>query len=158
MARSDDGSNRDARMGVIGAIYRLHGALRSNFAGPNSSTGLILLEALVLGVVVINKEPPTVSDIGRVLGFSRQSVQRVVNKLLDMELLTAAPNPRHKKAPLFVATDSGRARMESVQAKSRVLADQLIDPFDDARAERLLAELDALLTAIQAHSDPDDDG
>lgn len=137
-------------MAMIAMVYRVHGSLRSLFAGPNANTGLVLLEALALGTIYGDSNPPTVSEIGRELGFSRQSVQRAVNKLVDLGLIEALPNPRHKKAPVFVATHAGAERMKLVQAPSRQLAADLAATFDDARAQALLSELDDLLAAIRA--------
>lgn len=142
--------NHDYRMALIATTYRLHGALRSIFAGPHANTGLVLLEALVLGTIFNDPHPPTVSEIGRALGFSRQSVQRAVNKLVTLDLVCAAPNPRHKTAPLFVVTEAGAARMLMVEAPSRRLAAELEDSFDDMRAQRLLEEMTDLLAAITA--------
>lgn len=140
----------DARMALIATTYCLHGALRSSFAGPQANTGLVLLEALALGTICNDPHPPTVSEIGRALGFSRQSVQRAVNKLVSLDLVRAAPNPRHKTAPLFVVTEAGATRMLMVEAPSRRLAAELADSFDDMRAQRLLEEMTDLLAAITA--------
>lgn len=144
-------------MVLIAMVYRVHGSLRSMFAGPNANTGLVLLEALALGAIHGDSAPPTVSDIGRELGFSRQSVQRAVNKLVELDLVEALPNPRHRKAPVFVTTAAGVERMALVQVPSRQLADDLAATFDDARAQALVDELDALLSAIRGCGGADRD-
>jgi DNA-binding MarR family transcriptional regulator len=141
---------RNPRSDLIGLIYRLHGSLRSRFAGPNAGTGLVLLEALVLVVVMDAPEPPTVSDIGRQLGYSRQSVQRAVNKLVDLALLESLDNPRHKRAAIYVVTPEGRDRTLLVREPADRLADELEAEFGDARARALVRELVQLLRCINA--------
>lgn len=145
-------------MALIGMVYRLHGSLRSLFAGPNANTGLVLLEALALGSIHNAGTPPTVSEIGRELGFSRQSVQRAVNKLVELGLARSLANPRHKKAPVFIATKAGAERMALVQAPSRQLAADLAPHFDDTRTQQLIDELDDLLAAIRACGQPQGTG
>ncbi|QIG80978.1 MarR family winged helix-turn-helix transcriptional regulator [Stakelama tenebrarum] len=149
-------SNRDPRVDLIAMVYRLHGAMRNRFAGPNANTGLVLLEALVLGAIVVNRDPPTVPEIGRMLGFTRQSIQRAVNKLIALELVEPRANPRHKRAPIFVATQAGRDRMREVQRPSEALAEELAAEFDVARATALRDELAALLSAVQRCASPTD--
>lgn len=141
---------KEPRVILIGMIYRLHGSLRNLFAGPNANTGLVLLEALTLSIVGAEREAPTVSDIGRKLGFSRQAIQRAANKLLELSLVETRPNPNHKRAPVFVTTALGDQRILEVRAPAQHLADSLANEFDDARSLRLILELDDLLAAIGA--------
>jgi DNA-binding MarR family transcriptional regulator len=137
---------------IIASIYLLHGSLRSHFGGPRGNTGLVLLEALVLGAVVSTPTPLTVPDIGRMLGYSRQAIQRAANKLIELKLLETAANPNHKRASVYRATNKGRGLMSEVQVPTLELATTLTDEFDLARAQRLNADLQALLVAIKAHA------
>jgi len=50
----------------------------------------------------------TVPDIARVMGQSRQAVQRLSNEMLGDGLLKAQPNPEHKRAKLLTLTDKGK--------------------------------------------------
>lgn len=150
MTRTGDG--RDPRMDLIAVIYRLHGAMRSLFAGPPSGVKMVLLEALVLGAIVHDAEPPTVSQIGRELGYSRQSVQRAVNKLVEVGLVERQENPRHKRAPIFVPTTAGVVRMHEVQRCSRELAEYLSAAFPDKRSNKLLGELRDLAAGIDTYA------
>lgn len=144
---------RDPRMDLIAMVYRLHGVMRSLFSGPPSGVKLVLLEALVLGAIVNDAEPPTVSQIGRELGYSRQSVQRAVNKLAEVGLVERRENPRHKRAPVFVPTADGIVRMHEVQRTSRELAQYLSAAFPDERSESLLGELQDLAAAVDTYGE-----
>jgi DNA-binding MarR family transcriptional regulator len=63
----------------------------------------------------------TVPVIGRRLGLTRQSVQRIANALVADGLATFAANPHHTRSSLFVLTPAGR---------------QVLDEINDAAAER----------------------
>ncbi|MFM5931087.1 MAG: MarR family winged helix-turn-helix transcriptional regulator [Novosphingobium sp.] len=139
---------RDSRRQLIGLIYRVHGNLRSLFSGPVAGADLALLEALALATIDATPQPLTVSQIGRELGFLRQSVQRAVSKLVELGLVEAQPNAAHKSAPVFVITDAGRQRMLSIETPAQELADSLAGIFDDARAAALCRELSDLRKAI----------
>lgn len=143
-------AQRDPRSELIAVIYRLHGSLRSLFAGPNAKTGLVLLEALALVVIMDAPDPPTVSEVGRVLGYSRQSVQRAVNKLAELGLVRTVDNPRHKRAPIYIATPEGVERTRLVRMPALSLAGQLATDFSDQDTDRLVRELHRLLDCIVA--------
>lgn len=144
---------RDPRMELIAMIYRLHGAMRSLFDGPPSAVRLVLLEALVLGVIVNDVEPPTVSQIGRELGYSRQSVQRAVNKLLELGFVARRDNPQHKRSPMIVPLKPGIECMAQVQESSNKLAIFLAEQFPDDRTAGLVGELQELASAINAYGE-----
>lgn len=140
----------DPRRELIAMVYRLHGSLRSLFAGPHSSTGLVLLEAMVLASVATADHPPTVSQVARELGYLRQSVQRAMNKLTILGLIERRPNSQHKASPVFVLTEQGHDRMHDVRRPSQMLANRLAPHFPADRAEFLLAEMRALNAAISS--------
>ncbi len=138
----------DPRRQLIGLIYRLHGSLRSLFSGPHTGTGLVLLEAMVLATVASEEKPPTVSHIARELGYLRQSVQRAMNKLIELGLVKRQPNDVHKSAPVYVLTEPGWERLTLVHAPAQILADHLEALFPAKRAQKLVAELKELHSAI----------
>lgn len=142
----------DPRRLLIGMIYRLHGNLRTLFSGPHVDSGLVLLEALALATVAAADAPMTVSQIGRELGYLRQSVQRAVNKLLDEGLIIAQPNAQHKSAPVYAITPAGQERLTIVHQPAHILSDALAAEFPDERVAALLHELTDLQRAIQAQA------
>lgn len=145
---ADFGAMSDPRRQAIGLIYRLHGGLRSLFSGPHVSTGLVLLEAMVLAAVASGEKPPTVSHVARELGYLRQSVQRAMNKLIDLGLVERQPNEVHKSAPVYVLTEQGWERLALVHRPAQILADHLESLFPAKRAQKLVAELKDLHAAI----------
>lgn len=148
----------DPRMELISLAYRLHGALRSDFAGPPSGSRLVLLEALVLGIIDTAREAPTVAHVGRQLGYSRQSVQRAANKLLELGYVERNEDPRRKGSHVFCATEEGSRQMQWHRQSVLKLARSLAGQFDDARCRRLAADLRELVAEIQQHTAGKDQG
>jgi DNA-binding MarR family transcriptional regulator len=63
----------------------------------------------VLTAVVRAATPPTVPQIGRSLGFPRQTIQRQAEDLVRLGFVEFIDNPHHKRAKLLVATLAGAA-------------------------------------------------
>ncbi|HZG03997.1 MAG TPA: MarR family transcriptional regulator [Streptomyces sp.] len=94
------------------AVFRLNGqflAVAERLARP---AGLTATWWQVLGAVL--REPLPVAGIARVMGITRQSVQRVADLLVERGLATYEPNPAHRRAKLLAPTDEGRAAVERI--------------------------------------------
>lgn len=59
----------------------------------------------------------TVPEIAIYRGVTRQSVQKVVNKLLDVQTLVYAENPSHKSSKYLQVTPGGLKVYQSVRAE-----------------------------------------
>lgn len=57
----------------------------------------------------------TVPEIAALRGVARQSVQTVVNKLIDAELIGQRPNPDHKLSNILVVEDKGLQHYEQAR-------------------------------------------
>ncbi len=90
---------------LILALFPLHGALLA--AGDSLSSKVGLSSALWQVLGAHNEKPRTVSQIGRVMGLTRQSVQRSVNILNEEGLVELGPNPDHQTSPLVRMTGKG---------------------------------------------------
>ena len=51
--------------------------------------------------------PRTVPDLAQERGTSRQHVQKVINGLLDQDLVRSEENPEHKRSVLYLLTPKG---------------------------------------------------
>lgn len=92
--------------------FRLNGQfleLAEHLARP---AGITAAWWQVLGAVI--GTPLSVSDIGRVMGISRQAVQRTADLLVGKGLVEYRDNPAHRRAKLVVLTDAGRAAMSAI--------------------------------------------
>ena len=91
---------------VAKTVFHLNGkflAVAEDLADP---VGLTAARWQVLGTILV--APMTVADIGRELGVTRQSVQRIADILVEQGLAIYEPNPSHRRAKLLVPTDQGR--------------------------------------------------
>lgn len=113
----------DALSVLVVQIFRLSGLLSvtgdalAKPAGQTSARWQVLAAA--------EDEAKTVAYIARLLGLTRQSVQRVANLLVDDGLASYQTNPGDKRADLFSLTSKGRMVLTEIQARQRAWADAL---------------------------------
>ncbi|GAA4914340.1 DNA-binding MarR family transcriptional regulator [Nonomuraea thailandensis] len=103
----------------------------------------------VLGAVL--REPLPVAGIARVMGMTRQGVQRIADLLVERGLAEYRPNPAHRRAKLLRPTQAGREAIARIDPGHQAFADRLVGELgaDDARQclevlQRLSAALDRL--------------
>ncbi|MHA5054204.1 MarR family winged helix-turn-helix transcriptional regulator [Streptomyces sp. SD15] len=133
-------------------VFRLNGQFLSVADELARPAGLTAAWWQVLGAVLT--EPLPVSGIARVMGITRQSVQRVADLLVERGLAAYLPNPAHRRAKLLSPTEAGRAAVARVDPGHAALADRLADALGkDGFAEtvRVLERLSAALDDIATH-------
>jgi DNA-binding MarR family transcriptional regulator len=128
----------------LAALLQAAGDALARPAGQTSARWLVL--------AAIEDAPAPVAEIARMLGFARQSVQRVADRLVRDGLATYARNPEHRRAQLVRLTAGGRRALRTIQAAQCGWADALGAELGAAslrgatalltRAERLLARED----------------
>ena len=72
--------------------------------------GLTSTRWQVLGAIADAERAQPVAWLARDMGGIRQNVQRIVNDLQKMGLVTLEVNPHHRRASLVVLTDKGAGR------------------------------------------------
>lgn len=132
--------------------FRLNGrflALADALAKP---AGLTAAWWQVLGAVV--DEPRTVAGIARVMGITRQSVQRIADLLAEQGLVEYRDNPAHARSKLVAVTEAGLAANQSIGPQHARTAKAL---GAELGAERFGEIVDALteLTAALERLEPD---
>jgi DNA-binding MarR family transcriptional regulator len=111
-------------------VFRLNGqflAVAEELAKP---AGLTAAWWQVLGAVLA--EPLPVSGIARVMGITRQSVQRIADLLVQRGLAEYRPNPAHRRAKLLAPTEEGRAAVARIGPGHAAFADRLAEAFGEA--------------------------
>jgi DNA-binding MarR family transcriptional regulator len=144
--------------GTALAVFRLNGQFLSLAEGLAQPAGLTAARWQVLGAVLT--EPLPVAGIARVMGITRQSVQRNADLLVADGLAEYVPNPAHRRAKLLRPTEEGLAAVRRIDpahaAAARALADELgHDDFD--RTLDALVRLSAAMDAIAPDTPPDPD-
>lgn len=102
---------------LIADIYQLAGLSRSTSEDIAEQAGGPTM-AQWHAMSVVSDAPHTVPAIAERLGLARQSVQRVVNDLVDSGQLRLRPNPAHRRSPLVELTRRGRDSLRRANAST----------------------------------------
>jgi len=104
--------------------------------------GLTSARWKVIGVIALSNSGLTVPGIARVLGQSRQAVQRITDVMVTDGLLSYQSNPKHKRSVLVVLTEEGRTAYKALR--------DVQDPWAIENTEDIpIEELDAGLRLVR---------
>ena len=78
----------------------------------------------ILGSLALSGLPLTVPQIGRMMGQTRQAVQRLVDIMHKDDLLEFLRNPDHKRAKLVTLTPKGLESYKKIEEKQIPWANQ----------------------------------
>ncbi|MFL1902084.1 MarR family winged helix-turn-helix transcriptional regulator [Streptomyces tauricus] len=129
------------------AVFRLNGqylGVAEELAGP---AGLTAARWQVLGAVL--REPLPVSGIARVMGITRQSVQRIADLLVERGLAEYVPNPAHRRAKLLRPTDEGFAAVRKIGPGHAAFADRLAETLGEEGLAETVRVLEGLIAAME---------
>jgi len=99
--------------------------------------------------------PMSVADAGRALGMTRQGVQRVADLLERDGLILYTDNPAHQRAKLMALTESGKAALETIQARQAVWANALGEILGKKEITQATQTVIAALQAVEKQSVPE---
>src|SRR3546814_3724437 len=111
MDESNPGTPNKPTNDLIVEVFRLNGSLRATADRLVSKFGITAARWQVLGAIGMPAVPETVARLARNMGLTRQSVQRVVNEMVDDGMLCLLDNPHHVRARL----DRKSTRLNSSQ-------------------------------------------
>ncbi|MDP1932875.1 MAG: MarR family transcriptional regulator [Gammaproteobacteria bacterium] len=101
---------------LVLSLFRLNGLLVAEGDRMAESLGLTSARWKVIGVIALAHSGVTVPGIARVLGQSRQAVQRITDVMEADGLLRYQKNPDHKRSVLVCLTDSGQEVYSALRA------------------------------------------
>lgn len=130
-------------------IFRANAALVAAGDQLVAPLGLTSARWQVLGSVAMAASPQPVAHIARDMGLARQSVQRLVNELVDAGLVELRDNPHHRRAKHVCLSDRGQATFVSIHKLQRPWVDGLADDMDVARIEAAAEVLRALRSRLE---------
>ncbi len=133
---------------LILLVFRLNGRLQEAAEAMTAAGGLTAARWQVLGGVL--DEPGTVSDVARVMGLTRQSVQRLANILVAEGFAAWEPNPRHRRAKLLAATPRAREAIRQVATVAHPWSSAVGDAVGAARVRRASRAVESVLDAMPA--------
>ena len=121
-------------------IFRANALLVASGDDLVAPLGLTSARWQVLGTVAMAPTPQPVAHIARDMGLARQSVQRLVNELVDAGLVDLKDNPHHKRAKLICLSEAGRRSFDAIHKLQR--------PWVDGLAEGLETEKIAIAAEV----------
>ncbi|MFZ0607741.1 MAG: MarR family winged helix-turn-helix transcriptional regulator [Xanthobacteraceae bacterium] len=131
---------------MIADIYQLAGRLRDHGEAIAATVGQTQARWQVLSAA--SGAPQTVPQIARVLGVTRQNVQRIADLLVGEGAAEYRGNPDHRASPHLILTRRGRADFEQLMKAAAGYHARLarkLSPSDLASLQRGLRRLlDAL--------------
>lgn len=120
-------------------IFRLNRLLLDAGDALAHPSGLTSARWQVMGIV--EHGPISVSQVGRVMGLTRQGVQQTADSLAAEGLIVYSVNPHHRRAKLMSLTPAGRAALDEVQARHAGWADRLGRQYTLEELQALLDQL-----------------
>ncbi|HLH91931.1 MAG TPA: MarR family transcriptional regulator [Xanthobacteraceae bacterium] len=97
---------------IVADVYRLAGRFRENGEAIAETVGQTQARWQVMSAA--SAEPHTVPQIARVLGVTRQNVQRIADLLVADGSAQYEDNPDHRASPYLVLTRRGRAALDQL--------------------------------------------
>lgn len=133
-------------------VFRLHGLLLEAGDRLTSPLGLTSARWQVLGVV--EHGPVTVSEISRVMGLARQSVQQQTDALERDGFLTYVENPRHRRARLVQLTQKGKEAAAALIPAQAQWANRISQAPSPEQLQAALDTLRLLTARLEQDTDP----
>ena len=136
---------------VVADIYELAGRLREHGEAIAATVGQTQARWQVLSAA--SGRPQTVPQIARVLGVTRQNVQRIADLLVAEEAAEYRDNPDHRASPHLVLTKRGRTALERITGAAAGYHAALTQKLSPSAVASLQRGLRRLLDAV-ADVDP----
>jgi DNA-binding MarR family transcriptional regulator len=132
---------------VVLATFRLNARLMEAAQGLAANGGLTAAWWQVLGGVL--REPHSVADVGRIMGVSRQAVQRIADLLVERGLAEYRPNPAHRRAKLLACTEAGYYAIRQIAVAQHPWTSELAKTVDIEDLRITLRTMQALITRLE---------
>jgi len=133
------------------AVFRVHGSVIGFGDTLMRPLGLSSARWQVLGAIEDAQGALPVAGLARNMGLVRQSVQRVVDDLMEDGSVTTANNPHHRRARLVQLTSRGRTLLDEANSRWMVFAEALAAEFSGDALTRTSALLIAVRDRLDAH-------
>ena len=132
---------------IILETFRLNGALLE--AGNALTKPFELTSARWQIMGPVSEQPLTVAQVARRMGLARQGVQRIVNDLKRLGMVTFESNPDHKRAPLIVVTKKGLATMAELNAAQSAWVNELANGLNERQLGQTLRVLQSVREQLE---------
>jgi DNA-binding MarR family transcriptional regulator len=131
---------------IVAGIYELAGRLREHGEAIAATVGQTQARWQVLSAA--SGRPQTVPQIARVLGVTRQNVQRIADLLVAEDAAEYRDNPDHRASPHLILTKSGRTALERITQAAAGYHAALTQTLSASEVASLQRGLRRLLDAV----------
>jgi DNA-binding MarR family transcriptional regulator len=138
---------------LILTTFRLNGRLMDAAQEMAAEGGLTAAWWQVLGGVL--DRPRSVAEVGRLMGMTRQGVQRVADLLVARHLAEYRPNPAHQRAKLLACTEAGYWAIRRIGLVQRPFADRIGSEVGTDQLQAALTTARNLVAALEADQLPE---
>lgn len=129
-----DESSQPLANRIATGLHKIGMAMKHQAWQQASDEGLSPTQGQILAVLVAHG-PLTGSELSERLGVTLPTISESVRALVDKELVTRAPDPRHPRASLLTPTARGTALGARARSWPEFMADAVSDlPPDEQRA------------------------
>jgi DNA-binding MarR family transcriptional regulator len=135
---------------LILEVFRLNGRLLRAGDALVADIGIGSARWQVLGAIALSAGPQPVANLARVMGLTRQAVQRVVNELEAEGFVRFADNPHHRRAKLVIATEKGASTYRAASARQVPWANRLAAGLPPRDIETTRKVMRALAEKLEA--------
>ncbi|MDG2140784.1 MAG: MarR family transcriptional regulator [Gammaproteobacteria bacterium] len=127
-------SKRVLFLDLVLSVLRLNGLLIAEGDVMTEELNLTHARWKVIGAIALSNNGLTVPGIARVLGQSRQAVQRITDVMVHDGVLEYQKNPNHKRSVLVLLSENGK---EIYNTLREVQDPWAIDATEDIPIEEL---------------------
>jgi DNA-binding MarR family transcriptional regulator len=132
---------------IIADVYELAGRFREYGEAIAQTVGQTQARWQVMSAA--SAEPHTVPQIARVLGVTRQNVQRIADLLVAEGSAEYRDNPDHRASPHLILTKRGRAAFEQLMKAASGYHARLARKLSSSDVVSLQRGLRRLLEALE---------
>ncbi|CAI3956305.1 DNA-binding transcriptional regulator [Commensalibacter communis] len=115
-----------------------------------SEHGLTTSKWKVLGAIRLENTALTVPHIARLMGLTRQAVQRTIDELLKLEYIRQLHNPAHKKSFLFQLTSLGEETFDAINIEWNKMATTIFQDLNPHDIDSTVNVLTQMITKSEA--------
>jgi DNA-binding MarR family transcriptional regulator len=140
---------------LILTTFRLNGRLMDAAQEMAEKGGITAAWWQVLGGVL--DQPRSVAQIGRLMGMTRQGVQRVADLLVAKQLAEYRPNPAHRRAKLLACTEAGYWAIRRIGLVQRPFAARIAAEVGTGQLRAALTTMQHLVAVLEADQPTESD-
>jgi DNA-binding MarR family transcriptional regulator len=138
---------RTPRSSLTDVLYRVEQQRRALLAEALMPRDLNLTQWIAL-CILAKTRPCTMTELAQACAVDRTSLTRTIDNLVSRDLVVRSTPPRDRRTVLVEASADGKRLAAEVLTEVEALEDQWLEVFDVATHDRLVGDLETLLTRL----------